>query len=103
MPPPAASQPDLVFNHGFVLFDMGDNAGAIAVLERLCGLDTLPLATRKRKRQAEGARAMEPKWVDVLVKAYVKHGRVADAVALTDIQLASMEDPLVHARVALNV
>lgn len=49
---------------------------------------------------------MEHKWVDLLVKSFVKVGRVSEGVALTDIQLSGVDkvkDSMVHARVALSV
>eukprot|EP00960_Hanusia_phi_P043103 755866-Hanusia_phi.AAC.2 len=56
---------------------------------------------------SDSLRHAEPKWVDLLIKCYVKVGRVGDAVRLTDKQLAAMagdeKDPLVRARVALTV
>lgn len=48
----------------------------------------------------------ESNFPGVQVKCYVKVTRVAEAVALTDVQLASMDkdkDAIVHARVALQV
>lgn len=55
-----------------------------------------------------GVPVMEHKWVDLLVKSYVKVGRVAEAVELTDVQLSGVskgteKDRIVRARVALNV
>jgi len=55
-----------------------------------------------------GVPSMEHKWVDLLVKSYVKVGRVAEAVELTDVQLSGFskgteKDRIVRARVALNV
>ena len=51
------------------------------------------------------AHPIENKWVDLLIKSYVKVGRVADAVLLTDEQLARIDaeqEPFVYARVALT-
>lgn len=75
----------------------------VRVLEKL----VKPRAKRRTHgEQADAASDVESKWVDLLIKSYVKVGRVGDAVLLTDEQLAridSVKEPFVHARVALTV
>ena len=84
-------------------YELGEYDVTVRVLE--------DLVKPKTKKQARGeptdaAADVESKWVDLLIKSYVKVGRVGDAVVLTDEQLARIDpvkEPVVHARVALTV
>lgn len=133
-------QPDLAFNHAYVRYELEEFAAAVFVLEELCGITNNPITwinskvrtspafpfsrqhstadachpkQRRRKFRVPGPsdRKMEHKWVDLLVKSYVKTGRTAEAVVLTDFQLSMVQqskgtdalDAMVFARVAFNV
>ena len=86
-----------------VRYELGEYDMTVRVLEKL--------VNPKTKGRAAGEQTgpppdVESKWVDLLIKSYVKVGRVGDAVSLTDEQLAridSAKEPFVHARVALTV
>ena len=84
-------------------YELGEYDVTVRVLE-----DLVKPKTKKRARgeRADPAADVESKWVDLLIKSYVKVGRVGDAVVLTDEQLARIDpvkEPFVHARVALTV
>jgi hypothetical protein len=111
----AAHQVDFSFNHAYVRYELQQYTTTVRILEQLCSLDKHPAPTRlkqlRKKKNKDKPHAtkpphMEPKWVDLLIKSYVKVGRVAEAVVLTDVQLETPDksiDGIVRARVALNV
>ena len=101
-------QPDMRFNHAFVRYELGEYDVAVHVLEKLVkprrrqrapATDSPPAAGRPAEdgNPAVGAEVeaggvpVESKWVDLLIKGYVKVGRVADAVRLTDEQLLRID------------
>jgi hypothetical protein len=99
-----------------VRYELSQYQAAIQALELLCQLDKYPVTARLkhlRKKnnpnkvvKTNAPPPMESKWVDLLIKAYVKTGRTTDAITLSDVQLATMDkskDAVVHARVSLNV
>jgi hypothetical protein len=98
-----------------VRYELQQYTTTIRILEQLCSLDKHPAPTRlkqlRKKKNKDKSHVskpphMEPKWVDLLIKSYVKVGRVAEAVVLTDVQLETPDksiDNIVRARVALNV
>jgi len=109
-------QPDMHFNHAYVRYDLGEFDIAVRVLEKLVKPTTKKGDSANSARvkavatavgsDVRGEQQVESKWVDLLIKAYVKVGRVGDAVQLTDQQLEridSVKEPYVHARVALTV
>ncbi len=103
-------QSDLAFNLAYVRNELGQHSTCVSVLEALCGIKRKgnhsdPAAARRRVRAgaADATQPRESKWVDLLIKCYVRAGRVGDGVRLADTQLRSITDPTVRARVALTV
>jgi hypothetical protein len=108
-------QTDLAFNQAYVRSELGQHARCVSILEALCGIrrrgNHSAADTSRRSAGPDAAaaaaaasgRAWDGKWVDQLIKCYVKAGRVGDAVRLADVQLRGIADPVVRARVVLTV
>eukprot|EP00802_Teleaulax_amphioxeia_P003209 Tamp_03212.p1 GENE.Tamp_03212~~Tamp_03212.p1 ORF type:complete len:685 (+),score=107.63 Tamp_03212:259-2055(+) len=106
----------MAFNHAFVRYELGEYEVAVRALEKLIRPksvqpassppDGVPGNSKMERRVQSEVDEVESKWVDLLIKSYVKVGRVGAAVTLTDKQLANLDpvrDSLVLARVALTV